>query len=147
MCQTYIECSPNKSPPHFVTRTKQSSTKCGDWPKSMEPGFKPTQMWLPTMGRELSLFKATATQSPSFTLFPSSTPTGSSPPPMIAPLPIAPCLPVFIIHFLLLCFTLMGLGKRTRQMGKEVEILCNITKLVLSASPRDLLELVRRRWG
>lgn len=35
--------------------------------------------------------------------------------------------------------------KDMRLMGKEVEILCNtlvcITKLVLSASPRDLLEL------
>lgn len=59
--------------------------------------------------------------------------------------------PVFIIYFFSWCFTLMRLGKWMRQMGKEVEILCNtiicITKLVLSASPRDLLELVRQRWG
>lgn len=75
-------------------------------------------------------------------------------PPMdcvLAPQATTPFLPVFIIYFHLLCFTLLRPGKWTRQMGKEAEILCNtivcITKLVLSASPRDLLELVRQRWG
>lgn len=59
--------------------------------------------------------------------------------------------PVFIIYFLSLSFRLMRLGKWTRQMGKEGEILCNtivcITKLVLSARPGDFLELVQQRWG
>lgn len=116
------------------------------------PGFKPTPIRYPREESSLS-FKAAAppTPLPACPPSPSGTPApaGSSPasrglcPHSLGDNPIPPRL-----HYLFLSLArrTLRLGKWTRQMGKEVEILCNtivcITKLVLSASPRDLLELV-----
>lgn len=130
---TYIHCMfPPKllqrySHPHFAGEKNRSQV----WWFAQNGGAKiqtKTDL-VSNSGRRALCFEAAA---PSETLsqpLPLQHPTGNS----LAFREWCPCSlannfispSVFIIYFLLLCFTLMRPGKWTRQMGKEVEILCN----------------------